>query len=89
MAELSKDGRIIISAKEVASYLHCPESWNLLHRQKIILSEQTSEPERLERKKLWLEDFDAARYFTWATNLIIFMIFFLIILYLFTQIRSF
>ncbi len=87
MGHLSKEGKIIITAKDIASYLHCPESWNLLYRKQVMPPDQKSEPERQEIMKSWLADFDAARYLTWATNLIIFMIFFLIIVYLFTQIH--
>ena len=85
MKRYNKEEERILSAKEIACYLHCPENWRLVYEQEVILEKQLENKSYQEEKKIWLADFDAARYLTWATNVIIFMIFFIVIFYIFTQ----
>ena len=79
----------LTSAKEVATYVHCPESWNLRFNSEESSSQIRSESKkkRSEDKLKWLTDFDAARKLTWAANVIIFLIFFLIVFFFFSRLN--
>ena len=75
----------IISAKEIATYVHCPESWRLRFMQKEIANKIKEKSRKnkgdSEDKIRWLTDFDAARRLTWAANVVIFLIFFLVVFF--------
>ena len=76
-----------LTAKEIATYIVCPESWRLRFIAKKINSDSNEKPAELKKQyRDWLQDFDAARKLTWASRTIIFLMILIVIVYIFSRI---
>ena len=76
-----------LTAKEIATYIVCPESWRLRFIAKKMNSNSDDKPAKFKKQYGdWLQDFDAARKLTWASRTIIFLMILIIIVYLFSRI---
>ena len=71
MAHLSKDGRFIISAGEVAAYTVCPESWRLRTVAKVSTSNEANIAKGKELHKKWVENFDESLYLARNARLVL------------------
>lgn len=82
MPRKNKDGKYILSAGEISTFVLCPESWRLSKvENKRVLITENSKKGTLDHKK-WEKDLDLAKKFTWASRVIVLLIVIIIIIYI-------
>jgi len=75
-----------LTAKEIATYIVCPEGWRLRFIENKINS-AASQPAKFKKQHGdWLQDFDAARRLTWASRTVIFLMILIVIVYIVSRI---
>ena len=85
MPRKNKDDEFILSAGEISTYILCPENWRLNQIENIKPKQSRESKEGTVEHQSWTKELNDAIYYTWASRIIILLMFLIVIVYIFTR----
>ena len=85
MPRSNPEGKLILTAGEISSFVVCPQSWHLEHIKKVTAKHEASQKQGQLLHTDWEQQANLAVYYAWSVRLIIYLVMLVILFFIFSK----